>query len=117
MEWASDTFSLNDARVVLNLFAPDKATERGCKTLCKYLEEIPAPHDTDAYVNYFEQITPTAVRAGETGSVDAELWFYALSVRTLSFEIEKNFDGPVRELLRGVAKESDQNQGNKKLAH
>ncbi|MBM2295100.1 hypothetical protein JQX09_24600 [Sulfitobacter pseudonitzschiae] len=101
MQWSSDTFTLEDARGVLALFAPDKVTEDRCKRLCNYLEEIPPPHTVDAYVNYYEQITPAAIRVQETGHVDAELWFYALSVRALSYEVEQEFHGPMKQLICG----------------
>lgn len=99
MEWSSDTFTLDDARDVLTFFSAEDVCEKNCAALHQYLAEIPAPHDFDAYASYHDQISPAAKRVNETSSKAAELWLWALTIRALSFEVERGFVGPIRELL------------------
>ena len=101
MQWSSDVFSEAEAAETLRHLMPSRATRARCSLFGKYLNEIPPPHSTDAYVSYCSQIADASERFKETDSADAELWLYALAVRTLSFEVETDIDGPMKRLFGG----------------
>lgn len=96
-------FTLSDAREVLDWLRPGDATDVNCLKLLAYLDEIPAPQDFETYAIYHDQIGPSARRLRETDRMDAELWLWALTLRTLSFEVELGLEGPVKKLVRSSA--------------
>tara|TARA_R100000789_G_scaffold52079_1_gene51581 strand:+ start:238 stop:552 length:315 start_codon:yes stop_codon:yes gene_type:complete len=97
MQWSSDVFSEAEASETLRNLMPSRATNARCSLFGKYLNEIPPPHSVDAYVSYCSQIAGASERFKETDSADAELWLYALAVRTLSFEVEADIEGPMKQ--------------------
>ncbi|MFG6589991.1 hypothetical protein [Sulfitobacter sp. 1A12157] len=100
MQWSSDVFSEAEASETLRHLMPSRATKARCSLFGKYLNEIPPPHSPDAYVSYCSQIADASERFKETNSPDAELWLYALVVRTLSFEVETDIEGPIKLLFQ-----------------
>ncbi|MEQ5827844.1 hypothetical protein J3456_10800 [Sulfitobacter sp. NFXS29] len=108
MQWSSDVFSEEETQEVLQFFTPHDVTEKRRSVLSKYLQEIPPPHTDALYTCYCDQLKQAAKRVQETENVDAELWFYALTIRTLSFEVEQQFEGPVKSLLLPQASSRDE---------
>ena len=100
MQWSSDVFSEAEASETLRHLMPSRATKARCSLFGKYLSEIPPPHSANEYVSYCSQIVEASERFKETDSADAELWLYALAVRTLSFEVETDIDGPMKQLFQ-----------------
>ena len=110
MAWESDVFTEGDALDFLTFFSPQIVTPVNVKKLTKYLGEIPPPHDPKTYAAYCDQLKATAGRRDR--GVDAELWLWALLARALSFEVEAEFTGPIRQLLSGEVPETPAQASN-----
>ena len=89
--------SLEKAKNVLTFFGSERTGPYHCRLMARYHSEIPSLEDDADYTNYTTQFDTTVERA--TRSEASYLWFHALALRMLEYEVNEAFEGVVSQLL------------------
>lgn len=86
-----------EAKNALHFFGSDRTDPAHCQLMVRYHSEIPAVEHDGEYMTYGDQFDATA--AGASCSDPAYIWFHALALRMLEYELERRFEGVVSQLL------------------
>ncbi|WP_411974359.1 hypothetical protein [Sulfitobacter faviae] len=89
--------SLEKAKNVLTFFGSERTGPYHCRLMARYHSEIPSLEDDADYTNYAAQFDTTVERA--TKSEASYLWFHALALHMLEYEVNEGFEGVVTQLL------------------
>ncbi|MFG6559241.1 hypothetical protein [Sulfitobacter sp. 1A15299] len=89
--------SLKKAKNVLTFFGSERTGPYHCRLMARYHSEIPSLEDDADYTNYATQFDTTVERA--TRSEASYLWFHALALRMLEYELETGFEGVISQFL------------------
>ncbi len=89
--------SPTEAKNALRFFKADRTAPAHCQLMVRYHSEIPAVEHDGEYMAYGEQFDATAASASR--SDPAYIWFHALALRMLEYELDQRFEGLITQLL------------------
>ena len=95
------TLTMDEAKAVLTAMVEGNPSSEACSQLRSFVDDIPRIAEFPDYLILYDQFPTAAQRAIGTGSEPAKLWFHALFYRLLEFEVESEWQGPVKKLVEG----------------
>lgn len=92
-----DRINTDQARNALRFFGSERMNQLHCQMMVRYHGEIPVVQDEEEYFQYGNQFDATVERARRSDS--AYIWFHALALRMLEYELDQRFEGIVMQIL------------------